>query len=288
MRQQGVLDSRLREQVCRLIPTDGARMWQELVNAGLEPKEARFYLAVLDMQRPTVAQAAERAEVSRTNAYDITKRLLHRGLISITEVGPTGKPAGRGRGLLTANDPSHLLDEWVERKEVLDSLVPKLRAMRAKGGSQPRVRYLEGVSGIKSALFETLGWPSPLRGILSMKDLLSVPGQSAMNEYIEGRRERELCLRVVRSPERDYERGWPTSAADYRESRYAPREYIFTMTMIIGQDEVAVMSSRRENFAMMIESSEYAQMQTNLFEVLWSVSSSTPLLKGQGTAAGSS
>ena len=49
------------------------------------------------------------------------------------------------------------------------------------------------------------------------------------------------------------------------------------MTMIIGQDEVAVMSSRRENFAMMIESAEYAQMQAHLFEVLWSVSSTTPI-----------
>lgn len=251
-------------------------MWQELVHAGLEPKEARFYLAVLDMSRPTVAEAAERADVSRTNAYDITKRLVHRGLISITEVGPNGKPAGRGRGVLTANDPGHLLEEWAERKELLDSLVPKLRAMRSKGGNQPRVRYLEGAGGIKSALFETLSWPAPLRGILSMKDLLSVPGQAAMNEYIQGRRDRQLWLRVVRSPERDYDKGWPTNPADYRESRYAPAEYVFTMTMVIGHDEVAVMSSRRENFAMMIESAEYARMQANLFEVLWAASSTEP------------
>lgn len=251
-------------------------MWQELVDAGLESKEARFYLAVLDMRRPTVAEAAERAEVSRTNAYDLTKRLAHRGLLSITEVGPTGKPAGRGRTVLTANDPGKLLEDLAERKEVLDGLVPKLRAMRAKGTSQPRVRYLEGTSGIKSALFETLEWPSPLRGILSMKDLLTVPGHNAMNEYIAGRRERRLTLRVVRSPERDYDNGWPTSAADFRESRYAPPGHIFTMTTIIGENEVAVMSSRRENFAMMIESAEYAQMQANLFAVLWSASSTTP------------
>ena len=69
-------------------------MWEELVSAGLDPKEAKFYLAVLDMHRPTVAEAAERAGVSRTNAYDIAKRMVHRGLLSITEVGPSGKPAG--------------------------------------------------------------------------------------------------------------------------------------------------------------------------------------------------
>lgn len=255
-------------------------MWQELVNAGLEPKEARFYLAVLDMRRPTVAEAADRAKVSRTNAYDITKRLMHRGLVSITEIASTGKPSGRSRGVLTANDPGLLLEEWQERHQILDDLVPKLKAMRAKGGSQPRVRYLEGANGIRSALFETLNWPTPLRGILSMKDLLSTPGEAAMDEYIEERRQREISLRVVRSPEKDYEHGWPTSAAHFRESRYAPPEYIFTMTMIIGQDEVAVMSSRRENFAMMIESAEYAQMQTNLFEVLWFTSSTKPATVG--------
>ncbi|MGH3357794.1 MAG: TrmB family transcriptional regulator [Nocardioidaceae bacterium] len=251
-------------------------MWDELVHIGLEPKEARFYLAVLGMHRPTVAEAADRAEVSRTNAYDITKRLVHRGLLSVTEVGPTGKPAGRGRGVLSANDPGQLLDDWELRKKKLDSLVPRLRAMRPKGGSHPRVRYLEGAAGIRAALFETLSWPSPLRGILSMRDLLSVPGQSAMNEYIAGRRERSLKLRVVRSPEKDYEHGWPTSATDLRESRYAPSGYIFTMTTIIGVDAVAVMSSRQENFAMMIESAEYAELQTNLFEVLWAASHTTP------------
>lgn len=257
-------------------------MWEELVSAGLDPKEAKFYLAVLGMDRPTVAEAAERAGVSRTNAYDIAKRLVHHGLLSITEVGPSGKPAGRGRGLLAAADPGKLLDDWANRKEILDSLVPKLRAMRAKGGSQPRVRYLEGAAGMRAALFETLEWPSPLRGILSMRDLLSVPGERAMREYIARRRAYHLTLRVVRSPENDYEYGWPTSEADYRESRYAPRDYLFTMTTIIGENTVAVMSSRRENFAMMIESSEYAQMQTNLFEVLWSASGTESPINSKG------
>ena len=251
-------------------------MWEELVSAGLDPKEAKFYLAVLGMHRPTVAEAAQRAGVSRTNAYDIARRMVHHGLLSITEVGPSGKPAGRGHGVLAAGDPQKLLDDWVERKEILDSLVPKLRAMRAKGSNQPRVRYLEGATGMRSALFETLEWPSPLRGILSMRDLLSVPGESAMQEYLVGRRARQLTLRAVRSPENDYKRGWPTSAADYRESRHAPRDYLFTMTTIIGEHTVAVMSSRRENFAMMIESSEYAQVQANLFEILWSASDTDP------------
>jgi hypothetical protein len=37
-----------------------------------------------------------------------------------------------------------------------------------------------------------------------------------------------------------------------------------------------MISSRQENFALVIESSEYAEMQGNLFEVLWSVSHVEP------------
>ena len=44
-------------------------MWQQLVSAGLDPKEAQFYLAVLELARRAVAEAAERAGLSRTNGY---------------------------------------------------------------------------------------------------------------------------------------------------------------------------------------------------------------------------
>jgi sugar-specific transcriptional regulator TrmB len=245
-------------------------MWAELAEAGLDPKEAKFYLAVLTMDAPTVARAAESAGVSRTNAYDIAKRLANRGLLSMIEGSPD--VVGRGRTVLRAADPQHLLDEWGQRRQALERLVPQLRAMHAKGGSAPRSRYLEGAGGIRTALFETLEWASPLSGVLSMRDLMTVPGAVAMREYIAGRRERGLWLNVVRSPEKDLPRGWPSSEADLRRTRYAPRGYVFTMTMIIGSHAVAMLSSTRENFALVIESAEYAEMQRNLFEVLWSAS----------------
>jgi hypothetical protein len=97
-----------------------------------------------------------------------------------------------------------------------------------------------------------------------------------MREYIAGRRRRGLWLHVVRSPEKDFQDGWPSSEADFRRTRYAPRDYLFTMTMIVGRDAVAMLSSTRENFALVIESAEYAEMHANLFEVLWAASSTEP------------
>jgi len=247
-------------------------MREELEHAGLDSKEARLYLAVLALGQPTVAQAAHAAQVSRTNAYDVVRRLAQRGLVTVTEIGPTGEPAGRGRGVLRATDPEQFLTEWRERGNVLRELVPRLKAVMSTQTSRPRVRYLEGQAGITAALWETLTWGVPLKGILSMMDLMQVPGRQTMEEYIAKRRDLGITLQVVRSPEKETENLWPSLERDLREVRLAPPEHVFTMTMLIGSDSVAVISSRRENFAMMIDSSEYADLQSGLFNSLWSAS----------------
>jgi sugar-specific transcriptional regulator TrmB len=247
-------------------------VWQQLMAAGLDSKDAHFYLAVLRGGRATVAEAAREANVSRTSGYDIARRLQARGLVSRVEFDPDESEDLRTQSHLVANDPAQLLEEWATRKRVLDDLVPQLRALFSANRARPKVRYLEGETGIRTALFETLDWQSPLRGILSMRDLMTVPGESAMVDYIAGRRERELVLRVIRTRDHDWPGGWLTSARDYRIVKHAPKEYEFTMTTVIGSQEVVTLSSAQETFAMVIESLEYAEMQRNFFEVLWGVS----------------
>lgn len=244
-------------------------MWEELVAVGLEPSEARFYLAALETGRASVSQISEAANVSRTNGYDLTRRLAKRGLVSLAEQGPSGQPSGRGKNIVIAADPIRLLAEHQETQIKLADLVPRLSAIRAKGASRPRVRYFEGGSGMRQGLMETLNWEGPLLGILSMRDMLEVPGEAAMNEYIEGRRQRKLQLQVIRSSSRDQAPGWPTSAKDFRIVRTAPTEHTFSVSTIIGAHMVAVFSTPAEAFAMVIESPAYAQMQADLFHVLW-------------------
>lgn len=244
-------------------------MIEELASLGLEEKEARLYLAALELGEATVRQLADAADIGRTNAYDILGRLERNGLISHVDEGASG------RRLVVPTDPQRLVERWEEQRRRLDSLVPRLRAMHRGNASQTRVRYFDGVEGILSVLYSTLRSNGPLQGILSMADLLTVPGEPAMADYIAERIRRGLELRVVRSRVKEVDPVWPTDPASLRELRYAPDDQVFTMTMFIGDDSVAVLSSRRETFGMVIESAEYAALQRNLFEVLWSVSSPT-------------
>lgn len=135
------------------------------------------------------------------------------------------------------------------------------------------MRIYEGAEGIRTVLYDTLKCRSKrLLGILSMRDLLDVPGRAETEAYIRQRIRHGIFLRVLRSREKDVGDIWQSGAAELREVRYAPTGLVFTMTTWIYDDKVAIVSSRRENFGMTIESEEFAQMQQNLFSVLWTVS----------------
>jgi len=245
-------------------------LWEELVDFGFDVKDARFYLEVLEAGRLSVADAAERAYVSRTNGYDVAKRLAHLGLVQFVEVEETGRGPRRVT-MLEACNPDVLLTEVEQRRRHLETLVPRLQAIRAKG-ELPRVRYLEGSTGISAALFETLAWESPIRGILSMQDLIEAPGREAMRDYIAGRREHGLWLKVIRAEEKEGDLNWPSSEEDLRELRLAPPGHAYPFTILFGERAVVTLSSRRENFAMIVEDPEYARLQRDLFESMWQIS----------------
>lgn len=131
--------------------------------------------------------------------------------------------------------------------------------------------------GIRTVLDGTLACRSKeLLGILSMGDLFNVPGRAAMEDLVRRRIAGGVRLKVLRSRERDVGDIWPTRAADLRELRYVPPGIVFTMTMYVYDDKVAIISSRRENFGMTIESQELAETQRNLFMVLWHASTPHP------------
>jgi HTH-type transcriptional regulator, sugar sensing transcriptional regulator len=53
---------------------------------------------------------------------------------------------------------------------------------------------------------------------------------------------------------------------------WAPSGALFTMTTWTYDDKVSFISSRRENFGVIIQSEEFSDLMTTLFAVLWEVS----------------
>lgn len=241
-------------------------MNEKLDALGLDEKEQRFYLAALELGSASVTEVAARAGVSRTNGYDLLERLERRGLLA--QVGEAG-----GVRKVIPEDPSVLIRDWERTRVMLDELVPELRSLYNGTPRKPRTRLYEGKEGIHRALWETLECRSRLLlGVLSMHELMEVPGGQWMAGFTAERVKRGIRLNVVRSRSRETDAIWPSSEDELRELRYAPAHIDLGMTMYINDDKVTYVSSKEENYAMVIESRELAMLNRAFFQSLWTLS----------------
>ncbi len=252
-----------------------------LMDIGLHETEVRFYLAALELGQAPIRDIARKAGISRTNAYDVFSRLLAQRLVN-----EIPQPSDRSM-LIMAESPERVLEIVEERRQKLASVMPELLSLHNRTPAKPKVRYYQGSDGIKAVLDETVACRGKmLLGILSMSDLYEVPGRVWMDDNVRRRIEAGVTLRVVRSPTKDVHPYWSDNPADLRILRYAPDDFSFSMTTYIYDDKVALISSRQENFAMTIESPEFAAMQTGLFETLWAASRPAAVVSAKRAARG--
>ncbi len=243
-----------------------SKIESQLEELGLDKKELRFYMAVLQCGSAPVTMIAERAGVSRTNGYALLAKLENRGLVS---------QIAKDNGVMhvIAEDPAVLIGQWERSRRLLDDVVPQLKSMFNASELKPRIHFYEGMEGIVKALRGTLECHNgPLLGILSMSELNEAPGSAAMNEIIAERVRRAITLRVLRSQSRDVETTWTSSNEELRELRFAPASIDLGMTMYIHDDKVTYLSSRRENYGLVIESQELSALNRAMFEGLWAIS----------------
>ncbi|MFH1099202.1 MAG: helix-turn-helix domain-containing protein [Candidatus Uhrbacteria bacterium] len=109
---------------------------------GLEEKEARAYLALLELGEAPVAEIAKRAELKRGIVYVVLDQLMARGLVS--------ELPGRKVRQFIAAGPEKMLAVARSNALALQQFLPVLRAMQATGGGRPRIEIFEGREGVVS------------------------------------------------------------------------------------------------------------------------------------------
>lgn len=240
---------------------------EKLSKLGISGTLYKLYVAAIELGEAPISDVATRAGLVRTTAYDALSRLEEEGLVAVVKRG--------SKRIVIAEDPAVLLERLESRRQMLGDVMPELRSLYNRAKGKPRIRYYEGRDGIMTALRDTLTVKSSepvLRGILSMDELREVPGLEEMERFIDARVGKGIWLRVIRSRMKDVAPIWPSSSDDLRSLRYTPENVLLSMTTFIYDTRVCLISSVRENYGMIIESEEFAAMQSQLFEALWEMS----------------
>ena len=116
---------------------------EPLKNLGLSEKEAKIYLALLQLGPSTPYQIAKKAELKRPTAYVIAEELVEKGLI-VHVPGETPKK-------YIARTPDSFFEEAESKLQKAKSVLPELRSFQKGTAEKPSIMYYEGPEGVRQA-----------------------------------------------------------------------------------------------------------------------------------------
>src|SRR3989338_7637729 len=122
---------------------------KELQHLGLSEKEARVYIASLELGADTAQHIAQKATINRATTYVQIELLKKKGLMSEFEKGKktfyTAESPERLAGLINA------MEKQVDLKRTeMARILPNLQDLFLGAGYRAKVRFFEGIEGMKA------------------------------------------------------------------------------------------------------------------------------------------
>lgn len=240
---------------------------KELKNIGLSDEEAAVYTAALELGPATVLEIARKTGLNRTTLYGVTERLTEKRLLV--------RSLAEKRTLYVAEPPEKLSLLLKERLSKLDELLPELLLLGRGRTFKPKVKYLEGLEGIKNVYRESL--QSKEKTLLGFVGIERLTVKSNLlthfweKEYIPERKKRQLFGRLI-VPDNAEGRAFKSKdAVSSRECRLVPASsYNFEGEIFMFENTVAFISyTEEEEFALLIESKAIAKTLKMIWQIVW-------------------
>ena len=243
-------------------------MMKELEDLGLSEKEARVYLASLEIGRATADQLAKHANIVRPTTYVQVKSLMEMGLMSTYEEGKKTYFAPESPSALT-----RLLEKKKEAlrtsESLLSSMLPDLTRQFEGAGERPVVRFFTGKEGITASredYFTAKG--KDTCAIFSYESLRTVYTEDELDAYSDKRRRLGIHSRGIHVKKAYFEKA---GIDPLTERRFiSPEVFNFSsIDVAIYDNKTSIRSFEGALFGMIIESEQIAKGMKTIFDFLW-------------------
>jgi len=121
----------------------------KLQNVGLSEKEAKMYVALLEMGKAQASDLAIKAQVNRGTAYTILEGLRDKGLVEELEkkAGITNFKCTGPRSLQEYLETEK--DNWDNKIKLLRDFLPEIETLSALSGERTQASFIKGLEGIE-------------------------------------------------------------------------------------------------------------------------------------------
>ncbi|MDO9231401.1 MAG: helix-turn-helix domain-containing protein [bacterium] len=234
---------------------------KSLGQLGLSEKEAKIYLALLEIGESTVLPISKKAGLKRTHCYELLENLARQDLVDYYEKN--------NRRQYYAEDPQKLKEALQLKLEGVNKILPELRSVYNQLTVKPRIRFYEGEEGLKEAQYDTLKI-SPGNEILSYAAAGGLYYEKFADQYIKNRVKKNISVRAIVPITQETEKIVNQDKKQLRFSRLIPADkFPFTNEIDIYDNKVAIISYQKEFIAVIIESESIAKTQKMIFELAW-------------------
>ncbi len=237
---------------------------QILKENGFNEKEAKLYLAVLELGEASISKLASKTHIKRTTIYSLIDSMKKRGIISVTQK--------RGIQYLSALSPRVLIDRFKHSAHSAEAMLPVLMEMAYTSPLKPRIRFYEGLDGLKEILREFSYSKEPTMGFTDYGEMPKELDDFIRKQVVPIRRKLKNPVRLITTKN---DRNAAVRNEDhlrYSEHRLVdfpkPRNPI--EILLFEGSKVAFLSfTQKELFGLIIDSAAIHQTLRNIFELVW-------------------
>jgi len=231
-----------------------------LQNLGLNEKEAKVYLACLELGSATVQEVSDKAGVKRTSVYNFLEDMKARGFITEVKQGK--------KMFLIAEDPHALLKKADEQKKQLEEILPEFLSIYNLPGEKPKVRFYQGIDGLKRIYEDTLKEGGEIYLISDYEKMFSAIEPDWMWQYAKLRAEEGIKAFSISKDGPMAREVKIRDSEQLRETRFV-KDVNFETEINIYGDKVALLSFRSPYAGVIIEDRAIAQTLRSMWKIIW-------------------
>ena len=242
----------------------------ELEKLGLSEKEAKVYLANLELGSTSVQNIAKKAEVNRATTYVILDSLIKKGLCSTFNQGK--------KTLYIASEPEFLTGlfevqkkEIEEREKYFIGMLPRFKLLDNKDADKPTVQFFEGKQGLLSCYNEFIINYNPKKGY---PESFSIYDRDLVDQFFTDKEkkqfrkfrvEKQMKVKAIYTKEK----GFMDATPDAVRVKVPKKEFPLNAHVAVHGQAVRFLIFGEHPSAILIKNPKVALTLQSLFKLAW-------------------
>lgn len=245
-------------------------VYDTLEKLGLTEKEAEIYLACLELGESKIMPIIQKTGMARTSAGYILEQLAKRNIIQIFERNHRRVYVPAPPVVLMRNIRRE--KENIENKIIsLEESLTDLNQIYQSHAFPTQVNFYRGQEEIREIYEEMLREPiDEIWYVGEYSKIVDILGDKYLKNWIKSRVKLHISTKSIRVKGEEVDEPiFQSPKETNRQIKYAPEDFKSPGHISIYGDCVAIITTRKENFGLVIRSREYATMMRNWFRQLW-------------------